>query len=428
LEIVQQALLRFEIDLHFLFYDLTAFVMHGAYAQSALVDYGFAHNTPSDTQKVKVGLNVSGDGAIPTDYQPWSGRSADLATVQYNMERLCQLLARRGWPLQDVLVIGDRANLNDELALAYDAKGLKYLAGLKAQTTEHRELLRALPEQQFEQYPLGTAGYWGWPCQLTFTHNGQSVTHRGVVILSGPMRHAWRTERAAQLRALRAQLAGVQSKIGQKRYRSVKDLQARADTCVRRSPVGKFMRAEASVTRDGQLSLRCWVDRQLLWQAMQSDGRYLLATNDWSLSTARMLELYRSKDGIEKRFEVAKQDLKVSPLYVHSDERIEAMLLLNMLALLVYSLLEGQVQRHGLQLTTRRIIEQLDSLAVIETQCWDGSVLARLTPINDAQAQLLEALDQIIAALLIPPSWTALTPPRQPLTLSPPVPRVGVGC
>jgi len=327
-----------------------------------------------------------------------------------------------------VLVIGDRANLNDELAIAYDAKGLKYLAGLKTQKTEHRELLRALPEIQFVNYPLGPAGYWGWPCQVSFTHQGQCVTHRGLVILSGPMRRALRHDRAKKLCDLRAELVVVQAKIGQKRYRSLKDLQARAETCLRHSPVGKLMCAQAFLTHDGQVRLRCWVDRQLLWQAMQSDGRYLLATNDWSLSTARMLELYRSKDGIEKRFEVAKQDLKVSPLYVHSDERIEAMLLLNMLALLVYSLLERQVQRHGLPLTTRRIIEQLDSLAVIETQCWDGSVLSRLTPINDAQAQLLEALHQIIAALVIPRWWTALSTPLQLLTLPPPLPRAGVGC
>jgi hypothetical protein len=32
-----------------------------------------------------------------------------------------------------------------------------------------------------------------------------------------------------------------------------------------------------------------------LWQAMQSDGRYLLVTNDWSLSPQRMLELYHAK-------------------------------------------------------------------------------------------------------------------------------------
>ena len=74
-----------------------------------------------------------------------------------------------------------------------------------------------------------------------------------------------------------------------------------------------------------------------------------------------MLELYRSKDALEKRFEVAKQDLRIRPLYVHSDERIRALLLVNMLALLAYSLLERQVQQAGLHVTTRRIVEQLEA-------------------------------------------------------------------
>ncbi len=78
---------------------------------------------------------------------------------------------------------------------------------------------------------------------------------------------------------------------------------------------------------------------------MQRDGRYLLVTNDWSLSPQRMLALYRQKDGVEKRFTVSKGDIKVSPIYLHKDQRIEAMLLLNMLALLTYSLLERQVRQ-----------------------------------------------------------------------------------
>ena len=52
LDIVSQALRQFNIDLRFLFYDLTALVAQGAYSDSQLVDYGFAHNTPSGKQKV----------------------------------------------------------------------------------------------------------------------------------------------------------------------------------------------------------------------------------------------------------------------------------------------------------------------------------------------------------------------------------------
>jgi transposase len=449
LDIVHQALLRFDIDLHFVFYDLTAFVAQGAFSESELIDYGFAHNTPSDQPKVKAGVDATGDGFIPTEYTLWSGRTADLATVQQNMERLCRLLQRRGYPLNEVLIIGDRANLNDELALAYDTQGLHYLAGLQPQKKAHAELLVELPEMQFTAYLVGAPGYWGWPCHVTFHHQGQTVTHRGLVVLSGPMRSALRQDRAAKLRALRAELASVQAKIGQKRYRSVKEVQARANTnpesgfrgCLRRSPVGKLMGAEASATDDGQVHLRWWVNRYALWQAMQRDGRYLLVTNDWRLSPARMLELYRAKDGVEKRFEVAKQDLKVSPLYVHSDARITGLLLVNMLALLAYSLLERQVQRRGVNLTTRRIIERLESLAVIETQpalavlgCWDGSVLYRLTPVTEAQARLLQVLCEVLGesrelltgpTRLVLPHWLpALPDAAQPLVrgwLSPPL-------
>jgi hypothetical protein len=277
--------------------------------------------------------------------------------------------------------------LNDEIAVKYDDKRLKYLAGLQAHKTEHAELRKSVPEAQFAGHPLtaerGRYGHYGLPCVITFQHEGQTVTHRGLVLLSGPMRHAVRQGRAQHLHALRDELRAVRAKIGKKRCRSVKEVQARAETCLRHSPVGDLMRAEAYTTTEGRVDLRWWVDTDALWHAMQTDGRYLLATNDWTLTPYRMFELYRAKDGVEKCFRVSKQVLRVRPIYAHSDARIEALLLLNLLALLVYNLVEREMHQHGLPWTTRRLIEQLEHLAVIETHYWDGSVVCRLTPVSD---------------------------------------------
>ena len=428
-DVVHRALIQAEIDLSLIFYDLTAFVVHGSYADSQHVDFGFAHNTPMGKRKFKVGLDVAADGNIPMAYELWSGRVADLATVQENMERLCRLLKQHGWPVNEVLIIGDRANLNDELAIAYDDHGLRYLAGLQPQKKRHRELLVAIPEQQFYAHPLtderGSQGHWGIPCQVVFEHEGRQVTHRGLVVLSGPICTSWRQTRAAQLRALRQALSQVQAKIGQPHHRTVEAVQKRANTQLKKSPAGKFMRTEAYADEAGQVHLRWWVDRYALWQAMQRDGRYLLVTNDWSLSPQCMLALYRQKDGVEKRFTVSKSDLKVSPVYLHKDERIEAMLLINMLALLVYSLLERQVRQGGLHMTTRRIIQTLESLDVIETRCWDGSRLYRLVPVDEEQAALLEILAYALAELRLP-RWShasRLLPDGVTLPLALPPPR-----
>lgn len=425
-DIVHRALVQADVDLSVIFYDLTAFVAHGAYAGSEIVDFGFAHNTPMNKRKIKAGLNATADGGIPTEYAAWPGRTADMATVQENMERLRQLLERRGWPVSEVIIIGDRANLNDELAFAYDDHGLRYLAGLKAQGKLHRELLLSPTEARFRQHPLnqkrGRDGYWGVPCQVIFEHDGRQVTHKGLVVLSGPMRSSLRRERATQLRALRQALHQVQAKIGQPWYRSAAAVQRRADTVLKNSSVGKFMRAEAQADEQGQIHLRWWIDRTMLLQAMRKDGRYLLATNDWSLSPQRMFDLYRQKDEVEKRFHVSKSDLKVSPIYLHKDARIEGMLLVNMLALLAYSLLERQVRQGGLPVTTRRIIEKLETLDVVETVCWDGSLLRRVAPVDEEQAIILETLVCVLADLGRP-RWPHLLLPSgsaMPLALPPP--------
>jgi hypothetical protein len=182
----------------------------------------------------------------------------------------------------------------------------------------------------------------------------------------------------------------------------VKAVQKRAETQLKQSSVGKFMQARAYADENGQVRLRWWVNRYPLWQAMQQDGRYLLVTNDWALLPRKMLNLYRQKDGVEKRIQVSKQDLKVSPVYLHQDKRIEAMLLINMLALLAYSLLERQARQNGLQMTTRRIIAKLQSLDVVETTCCDGSRLIRLVPIDEEQAAILQVLVQVLAELRLP--------------------------
>jgi transposase len=405
-DVVHRALTQADIDLSVLFYDLTAFVVHGAYPDSQLADFGFAHNTPMDKRKIKTGLDVAADGNVPTDYAPWSGRTADLATVQANMERLRDLLARRGWSPNDVLLIGDRANLNDELALAYDDHGLRYLAGLQPHKKEHWALLRHVSDRQLYAHPLtegqGSDKYWGVPCQVVFKHQGRQATHRGLVVLSGPMRRSLRKTRTTQFRALYQALREVEAKVGQPHYRTAQAVQQRAETQVKRSPVGKFLHVQAYAEATGQVRLRWWIDRQALQQAMARDGRYLLVTNDWSLSPQQMLAFYRQKDGVEKRFTVSKSDLKVSPLFLHRDDRIQTMLLLNMLALLAYSLLERQARQGGLQMTTRRIIHKLESLDVVETRCGDGSRLLRLVPIDEEQAALLHVLAHLLAELQLP--------------------------
>jgi transposase len=425
-DIQQQALLHYQIDLSVLFYDLTALIMTGKYRKSELVDYGFAHNTPLDDPKVKLGMVANQDGGLPLLFQPWSGRTADKATVQTNLHHLQAFLRRHGWPAAQVLVVGDCANLSSELAFAYMEANLRYLAGLAKLESVHRQLVLKPDHPDFEHLPLAE-GYWGVPCEVPFSHLGRTITHRGLIVRSDPMRQELRRERQKHLRELLVALHHIQGKIGQKRYRSQQEVSRRVATQVKHSPVGQLVGVRVA-TSEGQVSLDWWIDADALQEAERGDGRFLLVTNDCHLPFPELLALYRQKDVLEKRFEVCKQDLKVRPLYVHSDERIQAMLLVNLIALLAYSLLERQAKQHGLCLTTQCILQQLASLQLEAIEAWDGSRIGSWQETTPGQVVLLHTLLQALEEKprsplpsgplrchLLPPAW--LAPGDNSLTL-----------
>lgn len=400
LAVVSVALERYDIDLRLIFYDLTAFVAHGAYADSQLVDFGFAHNTPLNKRKCKLGVDASADGNIPLLYQAWPGHTADKATVEDNLTRLTTLLAAHGWSNSEVLLLGDCANLDDRLALLYDQRRISYLSKVPLVKKVHRNLVRDVNEADFYRLPLtddAQPAYWGVPVSVPFEHAGRRVCHRGLVVLSAAMRQAWGQTRQQQLAELEARLQEVQQKTdhGTRKYRTAQEVLDRARRRVAASPVGAFI--TLTVTDGaGAPQLHWQVQPERLAEAMRQDGRYLLVTNHPDLTPQQIFQRYCQKDGVEKDFTVCKHDLRVSPIYLHKDQRIQAMLLLNMLALLTYTILERQLRRGGLQLTTRRLIQQLQDLAIIETHCRDGSVLWRLTPLSREQQQLLDCLAHIV--------------------------------
>lgn len=412
LELVELAIRKADIDLSVIFYDLTAFIMHGRYEDSDMVDFGFAHNTPSNKRKFKLSLNATADGNIPWLYKMWSGRTADQATVASNMDNLGSWLKGRGYHLDETLVVGDRAMLNDKIAHDYDDLGLRYLGGLRCAKKEHKALLTEWPTSQFEAYPIiegDNPQYWGRGCTVTFEHEGRLIHHRGLVILAGPLQDQLQASRKKQLAALDSELSQLQATIGQPYYRTLKQIQRSANARCRASKVGKFMSVQVCATAEGAVDLQWQTNTYLLWQAAEKDGRYLLVTNEWSLSHQQMFALYREKDGVEKRFRISKSDLKVSPIYLHKDKRIASMLLLNMIALLAYSLLERQMRQNGLQLTVRELIKRLETVGLVETHCHDGSCLRRVTSIDPAIALILALVGEVLQELMDAPALSKMS-------------------
>jgi transposase len=435
LEIITQAFEHYDIDLSVIFYDLTAFIMMGEYDDSELVDFGFAHNTPMDKRKIKLAGNASQDGGILFWWRALSGRKADTATAEKNMEQLQKVLRRYEWPEDGVLIVSDRAMLNDRLAIVYDDHKdhkLYYLSGLELRKNEHKELVAevSLKELQ-EHYLMGKAGhrYWGVKRPITFTHTYEDkegneiekqVTHTALVVFSEATYRSWRSKYIEQLRELSQVLQEeVKNRLNEPYWRTVKTIRKRAQARLDNSPVGEAMKVEVW-GEYGDVEMRWWVDREALREMCRPKGRYLLVTDHPDLSAVEMLATYKDKDKVEKRFRVAKGVLHVRPIYLHKDERIAAMLCVNMIALLVYSLAERRCRRNGLHITGRQMLYAYGSLHVIESRFIDGSVLYQSMPLTPHQREILWRMGIEGETLLNVGEWMDNSATERRFTVPPP--------
>lgn len=407
-EIVGRALVRYQIDLSLVFYDLTTFHFEGQYKASTAITFGFSRTIKGKKQR-KLALNVTAREKFPFLYQLLDGNTADVSTVQANMQRLLKVLQERGWPVNAVLVVGDRAMLSTEIVLAYHRANLKYLGALKVMGETEEALIRSISEAELRAHRLDDDHY-GVKRPYTFEHEGESVTDVALVTLSLALRRRQRGHRARQIRQrLETLQVMAEERLNVRKYKRRAYAEEQIRKQVLAKPGSEFIQVHLE-GEDGQLTLDWHLDVAALKQAMVLDGKFLLVTNDTTLSGAEMVARYGEKDKVEKGFRTLKGPIRMRPIFLHKEERIEALMFVNMLALLVYSVLEMKCRRQGLQVTGEKVLKGFAYLAAVYTRFRDGSIQFRVEELNPFQRDVVQVLG--------PAWWPTLSGCSPPLAVS----------
>jgi transposase len=78
---------------------------------------------------------------------------------------------------------------------------------------------------------------------------------------------------------------------------------------------------------------------------MDKMGLFILASNDISLSPEEMLKCYKGQDNVEKGFRFLKSDtFSISKVYLKNKARIEAVTMIMVLCLMIYSIAEWKLR------------------------------------------------------------------------------------
>jgi transposase len=167
----------------------------------------------------------------------------------------------------------------------------------------------------------------------------------------------------------------ISKRIGSKRGRPKKD-----------EPLEKGYLIEAEVERNEEIIAN---ERARL-------GRFVLASNDKTLDGELMLQYYKGQNAVEKGFRFLKdKSFRVAEVYLKKEERIEALSMIMVLSLLIYSIAEWMI-RKKLKESGETVSNQLGKPTQCPTLKW---IFQKFRNINEAIIELKGAIHREIINL-----------------------------
>ena len=194
-------------------------------------------------------------------------------------------------------------------------------------------------------------------------------------------------------------LTRIRNGLGGRYYKTRKQVDAKAAQILTGPAAGLI--AVRTATKAGKPVITWGRDTGAITAASRLDGVYALATNlpdhdnGTPLTAQDVLNIYKDQWIVEQRHRDLKQTLRVRPVFLHNDDRIEALIAIIGIALLIFGLIEADLRASlggGVPLpgilpegraaipTARAVLAAFDGLHLTYTP--GGSVLDRLTQVQ----------------------------------------------
>ncbi|MBW1953912.1 MAG: transposase [Deltaproteobacteria bacterium] len=325
----------FNLEVDLIFYDTTtaAFAIDEEDDDQGLRRFGRSKNGAWSPQVV-IALAVTRDG-LPVRSWVFPGQTADASTVTQIKADL------RGWNLGRALFVAD-AGMNSEQNRQELAKACAtYLlatrlgsqAEVKAEVLTRPGRFKVIAEN----------------LQAKEVIVGDGERRRRYIVCYNPLEaKRQQLHREQVLRELEAELA------------KHPDLKATARWAIDLLASGRYRRYVKIEAATNRLA----INRQAAREAARTDGKWLLITNDDTITLEDAASGYKGLLVIERCFRTLKStQIKLTPMYHWLPPRIEAHIKICVLALLLARVAERQCQ-----LPWKRIRDDLDTLQVTEFQ------------------------------------------------------------
>jgi transposase len=348
----------FGIDVSRIHWDMTSISVFGAY-DDVDDDYarpgrGHPKDRRFDLKQIQTGLGVTGDGGIPILHKAFDGGAGEVNQVVGAMEALRAMCGPRRF-----LLVGDSKLISFGNVTAMTAAGVEFIAPASKLYVSADDLRAAsqMPAveadyvaQRDQAKPPAERGTYKvaedtWTLQAR-NNKGNGTKLRRVFVWSSADAGAASTARNNKLGKARVDLEHLVTGLGGRYSNTTDKVAARVAVITKDRRVGDYLTTTIGTDPTGKPTLEWSFDQNLIDHEAATDGWYCLLTNlPLEVTGGDVLARYKGQEVVERRYHAFKGPLAVAPLFLKSNQRIEALLTVICLALLVFCLIEREVRQ-----------------------------------------------------------------------------------
>jgi len=401
--ITQRLIERFQLDLRALVYDGTNFFTYiDTRTPSELPQRGHNKQKRNDLRQVNLGLLVSTDFHIPLLHRVYAGNLHDSVEFRSITEDLAAHYCDLVQSCDHITLIFDKGNNSTEAFQSLAQTPFHFVGSLVP--TQHRDLL-AVPRSRFRT--LATPRLEGVEVYRT-AKKVFGRTHTVLVTFNQKLLDGQLQGLTASLNKARRKLRELQQQLRRWREGKVKGkppalepVKKQVQTICSAQFLKLILRAEVRPVRKG-LELSYSTDQTALDRLCRVQfGKTILFTDNTDWKDEDIVLAYRSQYHIENAFRQMKNPhfLGWSPMYHWTDSKIQVHAFYCVLALLLTALLQRELARQGVELSTNALLNELgqiqETLIVYPRRQGQKrhATATCLTRMSDLQNRLFSRLD-----------------------------------
>jgi transposase len=374
-----RAVTRFGLERRYVHFDTTSQSVWGEYQFAEEQDlpfqvtYGYSKDKRPDLKQFVLST-LCVDRAVPIWGKPEDGNASDKTLNTTLLSEIAQLLARHGVAPGAYIYIADAALVTeDNLAALGDTL---FITRLPATYSEcGRVVAEAVADNRWEEVGMLAQtpptkyrpGTFYKVAESDVTLYGKA--YRAVVVHSSSQDQRRQKSLARELQASAAMLEATVHEATQQEYFCHADAEAAAvklralqsayhwiEVMVEEHPKygpGRPSQKQPRVVKALRYGLKATLHErtEVMARKTQETGCFVLLTNvpttgDMAHQARNVLRAYKEQHGIEQNFAFLKDPLIVNSLFLKKPERIEALGLVLLLALLIWRLIERSLRIH----------------------------------------------------------------------------------